>query len=113
MFFNIINSGLRIGASTATITDPRTRKPLYEVPVASTQDLDDAVKSARLAFSSWKHVPIDQRQKVLLELADKLDEHRCKIHQVLAKETGKSVSILEQHDCMKISDTASGPSCQH
>ncbi|CAL5868752.1 uncharacterized protein PFLUO_LOCUS2979 [Penicillium psychrofluorescens] len=90
MFFNIINSGLRIGASTATITDPRTRKPLYEVPVASTQDLDDAVKSARLAFSSWKHVPIDQRQKVLLELADKLDEHRCKIHQVLAKETGKS-----------------------
>ena len=91
MFFNIINSVQTAGGAKTKLIDPRTKEALWEVPVANEADVDVAVKAARLAFQSWKDVPIEQRQKCLLKLADQLESHREEMNPILAKETGKSV----------------------
>lgn len=89
MFFNTINSESQSGL--ATITNPRTKEPLWQVPVASAKDLDNAVEAARIAFKSWKLLSIEERQSYLLKLADELERRRSEIHGPLAAETGKSV----------------------
>jgi acyl-CoA reductase-like NAD-dependent aldehyde dehydrogenase len=91
MFSNIINSERREGKSAARATDPRTKKELWDVPVANEKDLNDAVLAAREAFKSWKLTSADERQKCLFRLADELEARRGEIYPILAKETGKSV----------------------
>jgi acyl-CoA reductase-like NAD-dependent aldehyde dehydrogenase len=94
MFSNIINSERRGGGSAAArAIDPRTKKELWDVPVADEKDLNDAVLAAREAFKSWKLTSADDRQKCLFRLADELETRRGEMCPVLAKETGKSVWI--------------------
>lgn len=90
MFSNIINSERRDGSAARAI-DPRTKKELWDVPVADEKDLNDAVLAARKAFKSWKLTSVDERQTCLSRLADELEARRGEICPILAKETGKSV----------------------
>ncbi|KGO77965.1 Aldehyde dehydrogenase, N-terminal [Penicillium italicum] len=89
MFYNIVNSERRSG-DTATVTNPKTNEALLEVTIAHETDLNDAVEAARVSFGSWKLLPIEERQKYLLKLADELAQRREEIHAPLAAETGKS-----------------------
>ncbi|KAL2783256.1 aldehyde dehydrogenase [Aspergillus keveii] len=101
MFFNIIDSDCSSGCSTAPLINPRTKRNLWDVPVASKADIDIAVQAARRAFGSWKLLTLEKRQHYLLELADKLETERNEIHYALANETGKS-DLLAQ---MEIDDS--------
>ncbi|KAH7161063.1 aldehyde dehydrogenase domain-containing protein [Dactylonectria macrodidyma] len=102
-FFNIVNDEKRSSEKVMTSIDPRTNQKLWNAPVATEADLNDAVKSAREAFKKWKIVPVEDRQALLLRLADKLEASRAEIHEILAKETGKSglLTTIEIDDTLK------------
>ncbi|KAI8625462.1 aldehyde dehydrogenase-like protein [Xylariaceae sp. FL1651] len=96
-FFNIINGKQRSSKVNEQVTDPRTEEALWDVPVASAQDLDDAVEAANQAFKSWKYASQAERHKVLQDVADCIRANKDLLARIHMKETGKS-SVMASAD---------------
>lgn len=92
-FFNIINGERRSGTKFDRGVDPRTEKSLWDVPVASAADLDEAVTAARNAFPGWANTPLAERKKALAGMIQVLNENTPELTEVLMRETGKSQLI--------------------
>lgn len=92
-FGNVINGELRSAGQTIRGIDPRTETALWEAPVASRSDLDDAVATAKAAFHIWSKTSISERHAALQALAKELAENKEILSYIVAKETGKSVRL--------------------
>ncbi|RWA05064.1 hypothetical protein EKO27_g10041 [Xylaria grammica] len=90
-FYNVIDGKQRSSEVKEQVIDPRTEESLWDVPVASAQDLDDAVDAANRAFKTWKHTTQTERQKFLQDIADCLRANKDVLAHVHMKETGKSL----------------------
>lgn len=90
-FFNVVDGKLRDSPRTHRGIDPSSKKQLWDVPVASRQDLDDAVSAAGEVFPEWSKTPWTGRAKLLREAAQVLEGNRGKMAQLLAVEGGKPV----------------------
>ncbi|KAH6648845.1 aldehyde dehydrogenase-like protein [Truncatella angustata] len=90
---NIVNNEFLKTASTRHGTDPATGEPLYEVPVATKDDLDTAVKHSRAAFKTWSNTPFAERAGLLLKFADAIENNRAEIEKLLTMESGKPISL--------------------
>lgn len=64
---------------------------MWDVPVATPTDLDDAVSAAKTAFTTWSALPHDGRSKFVKEFASRLEQHKAEFTQLLYRETGKPV----------------------
>ncbi|RIT40858.1 aldehyde dehydrogenase family protein [Mycobacteroides abscessus] len=73
----LIGGELRAASDGATFTtsDPYTEKPLAEVPNATAADVDAAVAAATAARAVWREVPATERARLVLQLADAIEEH--------------------------------------
>jgi acyl-CoA reductase-like NAD-dependent aldehyde dehydrogenase len=91
-FYNIINGERRTSPNVHQCTDPRTEEPLWDAPLASSEDLDEAVAAAKAAQPSWGQTTLAHRQGLLQKLGERLEEHRQELMDCLMRETGKSVS---------------------
>lgn len=60
-FFNVINGELRDSSDSTYSSDPSTGLRLWDVPVATQKDVEDAVQSANNAFKVWSNTPIEDR----------------------------------------------------
>ncbi|KIH90783.1 hypothetical protein SPBR_00475 [Sporothrix brasiliensis 5110] len=96
-FFNIVDGARRPAAATTDgaaqthhSVDPRNEEELWPCPIATTQDLDDAIASANAAFSSWSQTTLAERQKLLVRIADQIKAHEDELTDILRRETGKS-----------------------
>ncbi|KAI1343848.1 aldehyde dehydrogenase [Xylariaceae sp. FL0016] len=89
-FFNIIDGAPRSAKKYDQVIDPRTEEPLWNVPVATAQDLDDAVAAANRAFKTWKNSTTAERQKAVQDVAACIRKNQEVLAHVLMKETGKS-----------------------
>ncbi|KAI0809773.1 Aldehyde/histidinol dehydrogenase [Xylaria sp. FL0064] len=89
-FYNIVEGKPRSSDVNEQVVDPRTEESLWDVPVASAQDLDDAVDAANRAFKTWKYTSHAERGKVLQDVADCLRANKDVLAYVHMKETGKS-----------------------
>lgn len=69
--------------------DPATEEVIAAVPDATRAQLDEAVDSARHAFSSWSQTPVPQRQEFLARIAQTLVANQELLAQVLTREQGK------------------------
>ena len=58
---------------------------------AGKQDVDRAVQAATKAYETWKHVSRDERFRLLMKLADKLDENAMKLATVESMDAGKVI----------------------
>lgn len=94
-FKNTINGKLVDGGAGETRhgINPATKKALPAVPVATKQDVDDAVKAARTAFKSWGRTSLEERKKAINAYADALAELEGEFAQLLTAEQGKPVSL--------------------
>ncbi|KAF3358303.1 hypothetical protein VdG1_02789 [Verticillium dahliae VDG1] len=86
---NIIAGAPRTGKTVSHGIDPSTRKPLWDIPVASAQDLDDAVTSAQAAFPKWSQTSWKQRQACLRQARALLQENRESMAKLISSEGGK------------------------
>lgn len=77
------------------VINPATEEVIAETSVASAVELDAAVGSASKAFTTWKALCLEHRQKLLAQLADKLEEHEAQFIELLTLEQGKPQADAE------------------
>ena len=91
-FANVINGGLASGSHFTQGVDPSTKQKLWDVPVASPDDIEAAVTSAQTAFKTWSKTTWARRQASLTAARDILLHNKDRLAVLLTKEGGKPVS---------------------
>lgn len=71
--------------------DPGLGRPIGEVPVASSSDVDAAVRSAAAAFEKWSKLPVYERLQYLVRLKVVFEQVFEDLARVVAKNVGKTV----------------------
>lgn len=65
------------------------------MPVATKKDLNDAVRSASAAFTTYSQKPLEERKTLLGRYKDVLLAHADYVTDLLCIETGKPVRLGE------------------
>lgn len=71
---------------------------IAEVPRASAEDVDIAVKAAHEAFKSWREVPSHERGRLLYKIADAVEEQIDDIARTIAAETGNAIGTQSREE---------------
>jgi acyl-CoA reductase-like NAD-dependent aldehyde dehydrogenase len=91
-FSNVINGKLVGTSKTRTGINPATKKPNFDVPVSTPQDVDDAVAAAKAAFVKWSKTPLEERKAAVKAYAKALEDHTEQFGNLLTTEQGNPVS---------------------
>ncbi|KOO49187.1 aldehyde dehydrogenase family protein [Viridibacillus arvi] len=75
--------------NTIAAYNPSNGEKLADFIDASHADVDAAVEAAQTAFKTWKHVSIEERSKLLLQIADLIDANREHLAMVETLDNGK------------------------
>lgn len=78
--------------SDITAINPATMEVLGRVKITSLEEIDVAVAKAHEAFSSWRHVPIDERLKHIERVRQVIFNRRDALAELITKETGKPMA---------------------
>lgn len=96
-FYNIVDGKQRGSDNIHHGINPSTGQELWDVPIASEKDLNDAVASAKKAFPAWKETPIAKRKELLGKLSELYQQHEDEFTTLLCKESGKPVRTVSPH----------------
>ncbi|EKG21047.1 hypothetical protein MPH_01676 [Macrophomina phaseolina MS6] len=92
-FYNTINGKLTTTEKLRQGVNPATLEPLYDSPVATPKDVDDAVEAAQEAFKSWKKTTWAERKKAVTAFADAFLANKDEFARLLTKEQGKPIPM--------------------
>jgi hypothetical protein len=95
-FYNIIDGQCRGSETYHQCTNPRTEELLWDAPLATTKDLDDAVAAAQRALKTWSKSTVPERQALIVKIAETILENQDMLLEYVMKETGKSVRIFNR-----------------
>jgi malonate-semialdehyde dehydrogenase (acetylating)/methylmalonate-semialdehyde dehydrogenase len=79
-------------ARTSPVYNPATGERIADVPLASAEEVDQAVAAAADAFARWRAAPLATRANVMFRLRQYLDEHRTQLAAIVTEEHGKVLS---------------------
>lgn len=82
------------GGESRTLMDPATDRTLGSVTEASDEDVDDAVEAARSAAPDWSGRTAAERARILLRLADLIEENATELCDLEVGETGKPTAVF-------------------
>lgn len=90
-------------AATMTSVDPTTREPWAEVARGSADDVDRAVRAARVAFDDgpWPRLAPEERSALLHRLADALLEHAGDLALLDTTDIGRPATLTEGRDVVR------------
>ncbi len=91
------------GATVATF-DPGSTDKLAEIHDLGAVEVDQAVELANAAFPAWARLSVEARNKILLRLADAVEERKAIIAQIEALDAGK-IEAQAQGDVQNFVDT--------
>ncbi|MHA3891904.1 CoA-acylating methylmalonate-semialdehyde dehydrogenase [Acinetobacter sp. GXMZU3951] len=77
------------------IVNPATQEVIGLVPLATPEEVQAAIASAKAAFASWRETPIQARMRIMLKLQQLIRDNAKKIAQVLTAEQGKTLADAE------------------
>ncbi len=80
------------GKDTLPVTNPSIGSEIAYVPLSTARDVDDAVQSARTAFSAWSSTPIKERAQVFFRYKTLMEKHAQELAALVHEENGKIVS---------------------
>ncbi len=80
------------GRDTQAVVNPATGEAIGQVPLATAQDLDDALAAAERGFAVWKATDVDARGAILRKAAEILRGRAKDIGKLLTMEQGKPVA---------------------
>ena len=88
-----INGEFVTASESLQVLEPSTGALLAEVPSASTEDVEAAVKAARYAFDKgeWSQWKPAQRERVLHRLADLVEENLQTLAEIESLDAGKAI----------------------
>lgn len=69
--------------------NPATGEVLGAAPASTAREVDEAVKSAREAFESWRKVPAPRRGEIVFRAAELLLQRKEQFARMMTKEMGK------------------------
>lgn len=75
------------------VLEPFSRKPLARVPAAGRADTRAAIEAADRAFPSWAAMAPAQKAQLFYRAADIVRRRRAEIADILARETGSTISF--------------------
>lgn len=73
------------------VKNPATQEVVTRVPLATQEEMEEAVAAAKAAFKSWRNTPVPVRQRVMFNLQHLLKEHQEEIAQCIVRENGKTI----------------------
>ncbi len=73
------------------VYNPATGTQSADVVLASKEDVDQAVQTAKRAFESWKDSSLTQRQNIMFAFRNLVVDHKLDIARLLTAEHGKTI----------------------
>lgn len=70
-------------------TNPVSQQTLWQGLDADPGQVAQAVAAARAAFPGWAHEPFELRQRIAETFAQRLEDHKASLTEIIASETGK------------------------
>ncbi len=74
------------------VTNPANNQVLAQVPCATVDEIERAVKSAQDTFETWKEVAVPERARLMLRYQHLLKENHDELAVLLSSETGKTMA---------------------
>jgi acyl-CoA reductase-like NAD-dependent aldehyde dehydrogenase len=91
--FNLLINGKMVpGDQTMPVLNPATEEVLAQCPRASKDQLDAAVAAAKAAFPAWAATPIEERRKLVGQMADAIEANTGELARLLTSEQGKPLA---------------------
>jgi acyl-CoA reductase-like NAD-dependent aldehyde dehydrogenase len=85
-------------AATFETTDPATGEVLAQLPVAGEDDVDAVVGKARAAQPAWAAVDPTRRTRLLVALAELVEEHATELAEMESRDVGKPIVEASSRD---------------
>lgn len=85
----LVDGELIDGVRHVDVVDPATGHAFASAPVADENQVEQAVAAARRAFPSWRDVPVEERARVVLAIADAVEARAEEIACLITLEIGK------------------------
>ncbi|HSY73343.1 MAG TPA: aldehyde dehydrogenase family protein, partial [Alloacidobacterium sp.] len=85
---------------TFSVYNPATGEVMAQVPEAEAVDVDQAVRAGRRAFDEgpWPRMSASQRGRLMLKLADLMEQHLEELAEIESMDNGKPVSVARVAD---------------
>jgi aminomuconate-semialdehyde/2-hydroxymuconate-6-semialdehyde dehydrogenase len=84
--------------------DPSTGLIYGKIPAGDAADVQLAVEAAERAFPAWSQTPAADRSRILVRLADLLQQHRDALAEAECIDNGKPLSLAMQMDIPRAED---------
>lgn len=83
--------------------EPATGKVYGEIPDSAQKDVEAAVQSVDKAFPAWSNTSREERSRIMLKIADLIDENLDMLAMAEAKDNGKPVKLAKSVDIPRAS----------
>lgn len=97
---NFINGAFVAPQSGAYLDDiaPATGEVIAQIPDSDREDVDAAVDAAKRAFPQWSRRPAAERSRILLKIADLIEQNLDELARLESLDNGKPVSLARRMD---------------
>ncbi len=97
---NYINGVLQEPSSKQYLDnyEPATGKVYSQVPDSDTQDVRQAIDAARAAFPAWSKTGLEERMKIMLKIADGIQNRFDEFVAAESKDNGKTLQLAAAMD---------------
>lgn len=102
---NYINGKLQPPLSGEWIDNynPSCGEVYGQIPNSSAADVEEAVNASAKAFQAWSTTTVDERSKILLKIADLIEEKLDELAAAESKDNGKPVTLATKVDIPRAS----------
>jgi len=97
---NFIDGQFRPPCSGKHLPDvePATGRVIAEIPEGGPEDVDAAVAAASRAFPSWRKTPAEERSRLLLRVAELIEENFEELARLESQDSGKPIGLARRMD---------------
>ncbi len=97
---NFIDGQFRPPCSGRYLPDvePATGQVIAEIAESGPEDVDAAVAAASRAFESWRRTPADERSRVLIRVAELIEENFDELARLESEDSGKPIALARRMD---------------
>ena len=92
-----------LGGNSLSNVEPATGEVYSQVPDSDERDVELAVQAAQKAFNVWSNTPSMERCRIMLRIADLIDEHLDDLAELESRDSGKPVSLAKRVDIPRAS----------
>ncbi|MBB1488532.1 aldehyde dehydrogenase family protein [Oceanospirillum sediminis] len=93
--FSLMINGEKVAgqAGSFSVINPATEDSIYQCPLSSVEQVDQAVAAASEAFKSWQHTPDEVRKASLHRIADRIEANAQELAEIIVTEQGKPMFL--------------------